>query len=172
MNSVSATAQPGYFGPRVYEPPVYGPGPAGRVYDGSLLPFEVMRIVRSHGLTPLSRPARRGPYYEVIAGTRAGGQMRVVVDAYAGDILRINQVLAGGPNGPRLAAPYDPALPPRPVPSDEVRQRSPSHESPPANLNETRIVAAPPRFDALLPAPIPPRPIVGPQMANAPDAMA
>jgi hypothetical protein len=169
----SANAQSVYVGPRVYDSQAYGPGgpsgPGARIYDGSLLPFEIMRIVRSHGLTPLSRPLRRGSYYEVIAGTRAGGQMRVVVDAFAGDILRLNPILAGGPNGPRQAAPYDPTLPPRPVAPNEAGQRAP-YDAPPPNLNETRIVAAPPRFEAGPPPPVPPRPIPGPQIANVPDA--
>ena len=66
-----ANAQAIYFGPRVY--------------DAGLPPHEIMRIVRSTGLAPLTRPARRGPYYVLLATNRSGGQMRVVVDAYAGE---------------------------------------------------------------------------------------
>ena len=75
----SADAQAIYYGPRVYDP-----GP--RVYDPALPPYEIMRIVRSAGLAPLTRPTRRGSYYVVIAGTRSGGHMRVLVDAYAGEV--------------------------------------------------------------------------------------
>src|SRR5262245_63150263 len=108
----SAQAQLVYIGPGAYAARAYGPGFGPRIHDGSLMPFEVMRIVRSHGLMPLSRPARRQATYEVIAGTRSGGQMRVVIDAFSGDVVKVNPIAAGGPNGPRLAAPYDPSLPP------------------------------------------------------------
>src|SRR5262245_11761323 len=130
-----------------------------------------MRIVRSHGLTPLSRPVRRGAYYEVIAGTRSGGQMRVVVDAFAGDILKLNPILAGGPNGPRLAAPYDPALPPRPVaPYDPNSRLVAPYESTVPPPVDPRIAAAPPgRFDDSVPA-LPPRNVPGARIANTPDA--
>jgi hypothetical protein len=158
-----AKAQPGYGSPRVYDSHAYGPG--GRIYDGSLLPFEVMRIVRSHGLAPLSRPARHGDYYEVIASTRSGGQMRVVIDAFAGDILKINPVVAGGPNGPRPAAPYDPSLPPRPMGPYDQGQRVPSpYDGPPEPS-----LGLPPqtRFDDGVP-PVPPRIVPGARIANAP----
>jgi hypothetical protein len=152
-----ALAQPVYGGPRGYDLHAYGTG--GRVYDGSLLPFEIMRIVRSHGLAPLSRPARREGYYEVIAGTRSGGQTRVVVDAFTGDILKVNPLQAGGPNGPRFAAPYDPSLPPRPVapyggPPDPMLGMAPQN-----------------RFDDGMP-PVPPRAVPGARIANAPPAEA
>src|SRR2546425_912781 len=49
-------------------------GFAPRVYDPGLPPHEIMRIVRSTGLAPLTRPGRRGPYYMVIAANRSGGQ--------------------------------------------------------------------------------------------------
>src|SRR5262249_32306388 len=77
-----AFAQGIYIGPRMY-----GPGP--QVYDGALPPHEIMRIVRSTGLAPLTRPARRGPYYVILAGNRSGGQMRVMIDAYGGGVVRI-----------------------------------------------------------------------------------
>src|SRR5438270_11819114 len=82
-----ANAQAIYFGPRVY--------------DAGLPPHEIMRIVRSTGLAPLTRPARRGPYYVLLATTRSGGQMRVVVDAYAGEIVRVNPMLVAGLYGPQ-----------------------------------------------------------------------
>jgi hypothetical protein len=84
-------------------------GFAPRVYDPGLPPHEIMRIVRSTGLAPLTRPGRRGPYYMVVAANRSGGQMRVVVDAYSGEIVRINPMLVAGLYAPQVAAPYDPA---------------------------------------------------------------
>ena len=181
----SANAQAIYYGPRVYDP-----GP--RVYDPALPPYEIMRIVRSAGLAPLTRPTRRGSYYVVIAGTRSGGQMRVLVDAYAGDILRINPMLAAGPYGPRLAVPYDSQLrPPAPgaPPYDPApRMASPNEPTPPLispSDSLPRLVVVPPeikeppvgtlppmaQFDGGV-RPIPPRPIPNGRIAIAPSSMA
>jgi hypothetical protein len=84
---------------------------APRVYSPGLPPYEIMTIVRSAGLAPLTGPVRRGPAYVIIAADRAGGQVRVVVDARYGAIVRITPVLAPLPYGAGLAAPY--ARPPR-----------------------------------------------------------
>ena len=154
-----ANAQTVYVGPRVYYSRAYEPG--ARIYAGSLLPFEVMRIVRSTGLAPVSRPMRRGAYYEVIAANRAGGQMRVVVDAFAGDIVKVNPIVAGGPYGPRLAAPYDPQLqPPRPVAPYAPAGAPPPHEGPGASAPYAR-------FDDGVP-PVPPRNVPGARIATVP----
>jgi hypothetical protein len=155
-----ASAQTVYVGPRVYDSRAYEPG--ARIYDGSLPPFEVMRIVRSTGLAPLSRPMRRGAYYEVIAANRAGGQMRVVVDAFAGGIVKVNPIMAGGPYGPRLAAPYDPQLQPPPRP---VAPHSPAGAPTP---HEVLGALAPyGGFDDGVP-PVPPRNVPGARIATAP----
>ena len=101
----TASAQPYYYvGPR---PPAYvGP----RMYGPGLPPHEIIAIVRAAGLVPLTQPVRRGPRaYVLVAAGRAGEQVRVVVDAYAGDILRVNPVVAMRPYGAPVAAyPYDP----------------------------------------------------------------
>jgi hypothetical protein len=140
-----ADAQGFFFGPRVYEP--------------GLPPHEIMRIVRSTGLTPLTRPGRRGPYYVVIAANRSGGQMRVVVDAYAGEIVRINPMLVAGLYGPQyapqVAAPYDP--PPR------TMTAPPEIKDPPPGLGPNA------RFDGGVP-PVPPRSVPGARIATAPAA--
>lgn len=68
-----------------------------RVYDRGLAPYEVMSVVRSAGLVPLSRPMRHGPTYVVIAADRAGGRTRVVVDAHRGQILAVHPVILSGP---------------------------------------------------------------------------
>ena len=138
-----AHAQGIYFG--------FGPG----VYDPVLPPHEIMRIVRSTGLTPLTRPGRRGPYYVVVAGNRAGGQMRVVIDAYGGDIVRINPMLLAGLYGPQPPAPYDP--PPRSV------TVPPELKDPPAGYGPNA------RFDGGVP-PVPPRPVPSARIATAPAA--
>jgi hypothetical protein len=92
----TAAAQPIYVGPRYYAP--------------GLPPGEVMRIVQRAGFVPLSAPMRRGPNYVVIATGRTG-QVRVVVNAFAGDIVRVNPVIAMRPFGPPVAA-YGQPMPP------------------------------------------------------------
>ena len=136
-----ANAQAIYFGPRVY--------------DAGLPPHEIMRIVRSTGLAPLTRPARRGPYYVLLATNRSGGQMRVVVDAYAGEIVRVNPMLVAGLYGPQPAVPYGP--PPRIVTG-------------PSEFDDPPLAYTPnTRFDGGVP-PVPPRSVPAPRIATAPGA--
>jgi hypothetical protein len=69
--------------------PPYYPGVA--VYPGympGLPPHEVVAIVRSTGLEPLSGPMRRGLTYSVRAIDPAGREYRVIVDARVGRVLR------------------------------------------------------------------------------------
>ena len=80
------------------------------MYSPGLPPQEILAIVRASGLVPLSQPVRRGPgAYVVVAGGRGGEQVQVVVDAYAGNIRRVNPI-AMRPYGapPSAAYPYDP----------------------------------------------------------------
>jgi hypothetical protein len=84
--------------PHAYGPPMYGPG---------VPPQAVMRIVRSIGLTPLSGPVRRGRAYVVMATSRSGDRVRVVVDAMSGDIITVNPRFAMRPNGPPPYGPHD-----------------------------------------------------------------
>jgi hypothetical protein len=149
-NVGSANAQAFYFG---FGPSVYGP----RIYDPGLPPHEIMRIVRSTGLTPLTRPGRRGPYYVVVAADRTGGQMRVVVDAYAGEIVRINPMLVAGLYPPQVGGPYEP--PPR------VVTAPPEIKDPPVGSGPNA------RFDDGVP-PVPPRSVPRARIATAPPATA
>ena len=69
-----------------------GPG----LPDPALPPYEVMSIVRSTGTRAADRPMRRGPVaYVLVAVDRVGRQMRVVVDAQLGDIVRSASGLGG-----------------------------------------------------------------------------
>ncbi|MFZ1094587.1 MAG: hypothetical protein WAN75_36140, partial [Xanthobacteraceae bacterium] len=74
----------------------YYPGFAG------LPPYEILAIVRSAGLDPVSRPARQGPVYVLRALNPAGQEVRVVVDARMG---RIVKVVAVAPTDPGAFAP-------------------------------------------------------------------
>ena len=83
-------------------PPLY-PGPVHPVPVAALPPYEIVSIVRSVGLRPLHRPVRQGPTYAMRAVDRAGQEVRVVVDARFGRILRVDPVLV-----PRYASPLPP----------------------------------------------------------------
>jgi hypothetical protein len=110
---------PGFYG-RYYPTPRYAPG---------LPPGQIDRIVRSAGYAPLSAPVRRGPNYVVPAVGRQG-QVRVIVDAYAGDIVGVRPMVAAAPYG-EPPVPHDPRLgnvPPQNVPPQNV---PPGYREPP-----------------------------------------
>jgi hypothetical protein len=86
--------------------------------DPALPPYEIMSIVRSTGLTPLTRPMRRGPYYVLVAVDRVGRQMRVVVDAQLGDIVNLRPALAVGSYGPEVGRPV--AMPSVSTPPSDI----------------------------------------------------
>jgi len=118
MAAGSASAQGIYY---------YGPGFYGqRHYQPGLPPGQVMQIVRHAGFAPLSAPVRRGPNY-VVAAVGRQGQVRVIVDAYGGEIVGVRPMMAARPYGE--PAPYDPRLsnvPPQGVPPG-YREPPPSH---------------------------------------------
>lgn len=123
-----------------------GPG----VSEAVLPPYEIMSIVRTTGLTPLTRPMRRGPYYVLVAVDRVGRQMRVVVDAQLGDIVNLRPALAAASYGPEITRPIGPpgAIPPL--------------AGPPADaVGAAAVYGARPNVDTV-PPPSPPRPISHP----------
>jgi hypothetical protein len=110
-------------------PPAY----PGAVYpsEGALPPHEVVTIVSSTGLEPVGRPVRQGPVYALRAVDPAGEEVRVVVDAYMGRIVKV--IPLSGPRYamPLLRAPY--GRPPRPtamVPGDEFDDFTPMGPGP------------------------------------------
>jgi hypothetical protein len=153
----TASAQPYYYygSPR---PPAYvGP----RLYGPGLPPHEIIAIVRAAGLAPLTQPVRRGPgVYVLVAAGRAGEQLRVVVDAYAGEIMRVSPVMAMRPYGAPLVAayPYDPR------PRGALVQRE-IKDPPPGTYGPNA------RFDTGVP-PVPPRSVPNARLANAPTDIA
>ena len=99
--TASAQAQPiaPYYPGTVYPGAVYpGAGPA-------LPAYEIITIVRSTGLEPLSRPLRQGPTYVLRALDPAGQEMRVIADARSGRLVKIVPV-AGHYVGPMTPPPY------------------------------------------------------------------
>jgi hypothetical protein len=143
-----------YVGQRIYEA-------APRIYDPGVPPSEVMAIVRSAGLAPLSRPVRRGGAYVLTAASRGGNQVRVVVDAYEGDILRVSPLYAAGRDeGPRITYERDPRfdggvppVPPRSVPGAHLANVPPA--TGPVELKPQHAPLPRPRPSVAVAAPAP-----------------
>jgi hypothetical protein len=119
--------------------PAYYPGVVYPGYVPGLPPHEIVAIVRSTGLVPLSRPMRRGPIYALHAVDPAGQEVRVIVDARLGRILRVVPLL-----GPRYAMPVVPppyGRPPGPIamvpdgygPNSRIAALPPGAGGPPVN---------------------------------------
>lgn len=88
---------------------------------GVLPPYEIVTIIRSTGLDPLGRPARRGANYVLHAIDEVDREVRVVVQARSGRIVSVTPVATASPMPPRgvIAGPYEPMpsadyLPPEP----------------------------------------------------------
>jgi hypothetical protein len=62
---------------------------AQAVEYGGLPPYEIVTIVRSAGLDPLDQPVRRGPNYVLHAIGQDDQEVRVIVSARRGEIVRI-----------------------------------------------------------------------------------
>ncbi len=95
-----------------------------------LPPYEIVALVRSAGLDPVSRPVRQGPVYVLRALNPAGQEVRVIVDARIGRIVKVAAV-----------APTDPGAfaPPESIPS--------ARPLPDANAPGSRIATMPPGSD-------------------------
>ncbi|HEV3371646.1 MAG TPA: hypothetical protein VG145_03800 [Xanthobacteraceae bacterium] len=119
--------------------------------DPVLPAYEIMSIVRSTGLRPLTRPMRRGPYYVLVAVDRVGRQMRVVVDAQLGDIVNLRPAVAVGSYGPEAGRPV--VMPSVATPPADVGGATPGYGSRPGGDNAQ--------------APTPPRSIPNARTVNA-----
>ena len=75
-------------------------------------PHEILTIVRSTGMEPVSRPIRQGPAYVLRALDPAGEEVRVIVDARRGRIVKVAPVMM--PRYAVMPPPY--GRPPRPIP--------------------------------------------------------
>ena len=73
----------------------------------ALPPYEIVALVRSTGLEPLSRPLRYGPTYGLRAVDPVAGQeVHVVVDARLGRVVRIIPILSPGVAVPAMPPHY------------------------------------------------------------------
>lgn len=171
-------AQPAHVAPSFVEP--------------GLPPYAIMSIVRSTGLTPMTRPMRRGPNYVLVAVDRAGRQMRVVIDARLGNIVNMRPAFAAaapygrgiyGPGAYGYGAPPPYEQPPYGQPPYEQPPYAPSYgrdlappgppstdaaSPPPASLGGRPGTAARNPVDPAPPPPAPQRQAANPKLANAP----
>jgi len=149
---------------------------------GGLPPYEIVAIVRSKGLEPLSRPVRQGPAYVLRAVDPAGRMVHVIVDARMGRIVRVVPATRadaigappypippapdrGVPDGnganPRIAG-----VPPYPSEDFEPIERGPASGGIPGS-------AAPRSTARALPPPLPrPRPTMESQVGSVASASA
>lgn len=114
-----AQAQVIYVTPRVYAPPP--------IFAPTVPPYEALAVVRAAGFTPLTQPGRRGGRYLILASDRAGGQVRIVMNAYNARIIRVDPA-----HDPRFAE--LPTRPPANVPG--ARPRTRVTELPPPDVKD------------------------------------
>jgi hypothetical protein len=100
---VAALAVSGHALAQPAPPPAY-PG-AGYPIAG-LPPHEIVTIVRSAGLEPLGSPVRQGPAYALRAVDPAGEEVRVIVDAQRGRIVKVIPLMAPRYAMPLMRPPY------------------------------------------------------------------
>jgi hypothetical protein len=159
LGAGQADAQAIYLAPRVYAPPapIYRAVPAGTPVPA----YEVMTIVRSAGLAPLGAPVRRGAVYVLVAANRRHDVVRVIVDAWSGDILRIapagyaaQEAIPPGASGPPV---------PEPAPRAHADLDGMPPPVPPRRVPEARIAAP----AAGLETPVPPLPRPRPRVASS-----
>ena len=114
-----AQAQVIYVTPRVYAPPP--------MFAPTVPPYEALAVVRAAGFTPLTQPGRRGGRYLILASDRAGGQVRIVMNAHNARIIRVDPA-----HDPRFAE--LPTRPPANVPG--ARPRTRVTELPPPDVKD------------------------------------
>jgi hypothetical protein len=144
-----------------------------------LPPYEVVTIVRSMGLNPLERPRWRHGRYVMAATDRSGREVRVVVDASSGQVIRVVPMDVGYYDGPRgygvRPDPYDPRYaapppPPRAIPNEPGYGPRPGYPPQPQHGYEDDDEYFDGRTGSLGPAPSPQPRISAPKVNTSPSA--
>jgi hypothetical protein len=182
---------------------IYGAPPSAvePMVQPGLPPAEVLMIVRTSGLRPLTQPARRGPNWVVLASDNMGGQLNVVISAQSGRIVHASPAhdprFAYAPMRPRGMVPVAPpehaaAMPPSgysapppdlrtptaPPPPRTARAAPPPHTPPAAAPSQNSSLASVPDTTGSVPTrpartPLPrPRPAIAANETSAPAAPA
>ncbi len=95
--------------------------PVQHRFGGVLPPAKINGIVRSMGLMPAGQPVRNGFTYAVLATSRRGSSIRVIVDARFGKVLSVQRVIAVIPPGAYPARQQVDGAVPRPYAPYEIR---------------------------------------------------
>jgi hypothetical protein len=123
--------------PAPYPAPYPGAYPAP--YPGAFpgLPaYEIVAIVRSKGLEPLSRPMRQGPTYGLRAADASGRELHVLVDARVGRIIRVVPTARLGVMSPPYPVPPGRLVPDGNGPGSRIAGfPGPADEMPPDDRN-------------------------------------
>lgn len=145
-----------------------------------LPPYEIATIVRSMGLSPIERPRWRNGRYVMAATDRSGREVRVVVDAYSGHVIRVVPMDVGYYSGPRghgvRPDPYDPRYaapppPPRAIPNDRGYAPQPGYGNEPQPGYEDDDEYEEDRTGSLRPVPPVSRPrITAPKVNTSPSS--
>jgi hypothetical protein len=172
--SASAQYFPGYaFGPR-YAPGYVGPvfgfarrtfvhrfAPPRPIVEEYLHPAEVRGILAEQGFRKVNVLARQGDVFVVNAVSPRTGAVRLIVDAYEGEVVE-RYAMAGNPP-PRQSAPRAPSAPRVTIPNAPAplpRESSPGDSGGTMPLPPRRPVAA------AAPAPAAPTPAATPAAPN------
>ncbi len=141
LGATQAMAQPGYYyygGPPMRPPYAVGP-------IQGLSTRQITRIVRSVGLRPVAQPRRIGRNYIVSSVDRHGVVKRVVIDAMAGEIVRVREA-----RGPIARGDGVRTIGPDAEPSDDngtlrARVHAPdAHPAAKADRRKKTVASAPP----------------------------
>jgi hypothetical protein len=164
-------------------PPTGAAGAAERAARAPsvLPPYEIVAIVRSAGLNPLSRPSRRGMNYLLRAIDQGGQEVRVVVDGRLGEVIAVTPVAYGGREiDPMRPSVYDSGPPVYEIGPPVYRTAPPAvideEPEPPVYRRATPVVpapiAAPPRERevVIVPPPSAPATKAVPPAPRAPSA--
>jgi hypothetical protein len=150
---------------------------------GTMPPREIMRMLRSTGFEPMSRPMRRGPNYLVFAIDSRDREVQLVIGAHTGAIVSVTPMQTASrippPRGGVSMGPYE-RVPPGYVPPAGYRSGSiyeDDDDAPPAGPYGVRppapVPGVPPRVgNAAPPYPGnagPPAPRVGSVMPQDDD---
>jgi hypothetical protein len=154
-----------------------GPANAQMLAADILPPYEIATIVRSMGLNPIERPIWRNGRYVMAATDRSGREVRVVVDAYSGQVIRVRPMDMGYYDGPRgygvRPDPYDPRYaapppPPRPIPNEPGYAPRPGYPPQPGYEDDEYFDG---RTGSIAPSAPSPQPrITAPQVNTSPSA--
>lgn len=151
----------------------WGPRPPWAFQEEAPLPPRaVMAGLQRRGFSPMSRPRFTGSAYVVDAVSPRGDQVRLVLDAYTGQVLD-RERLAEAIMPPRGIGPYrgpefgfsPPEMPPAQAP---VRKRSARTEQPPIRAARPPVAARPDEAQPPASQPSAPQPVLGSTPAPEP----